>query len=155
MFNQSLIEHYSKEDILQTAAHLVAESSERKYGSLDSPQQFRQFLSYAISFKEHEVFVAIYLDTQHQVIEVVEEFRGTVDCASVYPREIVKGALKYNASAVIFAHNHPSGDATPSTADRRLTDRLKDALNLIDVRVLDHFVVGTDEVVSFAERGLL
>ncbi|MFA0026613.1 JAB domain-containing protein, partial [Vibrio sp. 10N.261.49.A5] len=91
---------------------------------------------------------------QHHLISFEELFFGTIDSASVYPREVVKAALKTNAAAVIFAHNHPSGDATPSQADKRITQRLKDALALVDIRVLDHIVIG-DSAVSFAERGLL
>lgn len=101
---------------------------------------------------DREVFALLLLDNQHRLIEFNELFYGTIDSASVYPREVVKLALERNAAAVIFAHNHPSGDATPSQADKRITSRLKDALALIDVRVLDHFVVG-ETCVSFAERG--
>jgi DNA repair protein RadC len=96
----------------------------------------------------------MFLDNQHHLISFEELFFGTIDSASVYPREVVKAALKTNAAAVIFAHNHPSGDATPSQADKRITQRLKDALALVDIRVLDHIVIG-DSAVSFAERGLL
>ena len=93
--------------------------------------------------------------SRHRVIAFEELFRGTIDGASVHPREVVRQALKHNGAAVIFAHNHPSGVAEPSDADRRLTQRLKDALALVDIRVLDHFVVGDGDVVSFAERGWL
>ncbi|MEZ8076857.1 DNA repair protein RadC, partial [Vibrio sp. FF112] len=103
---------------------------------------------------EREVFAVMFLDNQHHLISFEELFFGTIDSASVYPREVVKAALKTNAAAVIFAHNHPSGDATPSQADKRITQRLKDALALVDIRVLDHIVIG-DSAVSFAERGLL
>ncbi len=96
-----------------------------------------------------------FLDTQHRIIRYESLFRGTLDSASVYPREVAKRALELHAGAVILAHNHPSGVAEPSDADRRITERLKDALALFDVRVLDHFVVGDGEVVSFAERGWL
>jgi DNA repair protein RadC len=101
----------------------------------------------------HEVFACIYLDNQHRVLAFDELFRGTIDGASVYPREVVKAALKRNAAALILAHNHPSGVAEPSAADRQLTRRLKDALALVDIRVLDHVVVGDGETVSLAERG--
>jgi DNA repair protein RadC len=97
----------------------------------------------------------MYLDNQHRLISYEELFFGTIDGASVHPREVVKRVLKHNAAAVIFAHNHPSGVAEPSQADRRITDRLKSALLLVDVRVLDHMIVGDQEVLSFAERGLL
>ncbi len=122
--------------------------------SLTSPQQTRQFLSSQLREYSYEVFAVLYLDQRHRVIQFEELFRGTIDGASVYPREVVKQALAHNAAAVIFAHNHPSGVAEPSQSDERITQRLKAALDLVDVRVLDHFVVG-DEVVSFAERGLI
>jgi DNA repair protein RadC len=103
---------------------------------------------------EHEVFACLMLDNRNRVIAFRELFRGTIDGASVYPREVVKQALADNAAAVIFAHNHPSGATEPSQADIAITERLKKALALIDVRVLDHLIVG-DEVTSFAERGIL
>ena len=105
--------------------------------------------------RAYESFVAIFLNSQHYVIVVDELFRGTLTQTSVYPREIVKAALKCNAAAVIFGHNHPSGVAEPSQSDRMLTDALKQALSLVDVRVLDHFIVAGTSVLSFAERGLL
>ncbi len=122
--------------------------------SLSSPQETRQFLSSRLRDYPYEVFAVLFLDQRHRVIRFEEMFRGTIDGASVYPREVVKKALEYNAAAVIFSHNHPSGVAEPSESDQRITRRLKDALALVDIRVLDHFVIG-DEVVSFAERGLL
>jgi DNA repair protein RadC len=100
------------------------------------------------------VFAVMFLDNQHRLIAFEELFFGTIDSASVYPREVLKAALKVNAAALIFAHNHPSGDATPSQADKQITQRLKEALALVDIRVLDHIVVG-DSAISFAERGLL
>ena len=103
----------------------------------------------------HEVFVAMFLDAQNRVIETEELFRGTLTQTSVYPREVVKRALHYNAGAVILAHNHPSGVAEPSHADETLTQALKQALALVDIRVLDHFIVAGSSVLSFAERGLL
>ena len=108
-----------------------------------------------LAAREHEVFICIFLDNPHRVIAMDEMFRGTIDGASVHPREVVKCALQYNAAAVILAHNHPSGVPEPSKADISLTRRLTDALALIDVRVLDHFIVGGSELVSFAERGLI
>ena len=103
----------------------------------------------------HEVFICIYLDAQHRVIAVEELFRGTLTQTSVYPREVVKASLRANAAAVIFAHNHPSGVAQPSQADEILTRNLKEALSLVDVKVLDHFIVAGTQAISFAERGLL
>ena len=121
---------------------------------LSSPQDTRNYLRLKFAGLEHEVFACLFLDQRHRVICFEELFTGTIDGASVYPREVVKATLKHNAAAVIFAHNHPSGNAEPSQSDKHITGRLKEALALIDVRVLDHFVVG-DEVVSFAERGLI
>jgi DNA repair protein RadC len=104
---------------------------------------------------EYEVFAVVLLNIRHVPIRYVELFRGTIDGASVHPREVVKEVLGANAAAVIFAHNHPSGCSEPSMADQRITQRLKDALALVDVRVLDHLIIGAGEAVSFAERGLL
>jgi DNA repair protein RadC len=123
--------------------------------ALGSPDEVRQFLQLKMRCLPHEVFACLFLDNQHTVISYEELFRGTIDGASVYPREIVKRSLALNAAAVIFAHNHPSGIAEPSQADQRLTQRLKSALGTVDIRVLDHFVVGESEALSFAERGLL
>ncbi len=122
---------------------------------LSSPQQVRDYLRLTLSGHQHEAFVALFLDAQHRVLCDRELFRGTLAQTSVYPREVVKAALAANAAAVIFAHNHPSGVAEPSRADELLTLALKDALALVDIRVLDHFVVARSGVVSFAERGLL
>lgn len=122
---------------------------------LTSPGAARDFLRLKLSALEHEVFSCLFLDTRHRVIEFSILFRGTIDAANVYPREVVKEALRLNAAAVIFSHNHPSGVAEPSAADRAITRRLIDALALVEVRVLDHIVVGTGGTVSFAETGLL
>ncbi|HFD31461.1 MAG TPA: JAB domain-containing protein [Gammaproteobacteria bacterium] len=103
---------------------------------------------------QHEVFACLFLDNRHRVIKYEEMFMGTIDAASVYPREVVKRVLFHNAAAVIFAHNHPSGVAVPSEPDKQITQHLKDALELIDVRVLDHFIIG-DNIISFSEKGLL
>jgi DNA repair protein RadC len=115
----------------------------------------RDYLRARMRDYQHEVFACLYLDNQHRVMAMEELFQGTIDGAAVYPREVVKRCLHNNAAAVIFAHNHPSGLAEPSHADIAITNRLKTALNTIDVRVLDHVVVGRADVVSFAERGLL
>ena len=127
----------------------------QKRDVLTSPEATRKFLKLRIQHKEHEVFACLFLDNHHRVIEYKELFRGTIDGASVHPREVVKESLLHNAAAVIFAHNHPSGVAEPSQADVRITERLKDSLALVDVRVLDHIVIGDGATVSFAERGLL
>ncbi|MEX0942963.1 MAG: DNA repair protein RadC [Pseudomonadales bacterium] len=123
--------------------------------AISDPAVTRQYLKGKLRGYGREVFACMYLDNQHRLISYEELFFGTIDGASVHPREVVKRVLKHNAAAVIFAHNHPSGVAEPSQADRRITDRLKSALLLIDVRVLDHMIVGDQEVLSFAERGLL
>ncbi len=122
---------------------------------LTDPDATRRYLSLKLSRAPHEIFACVFLDTRHRVMAYEELFRGTIDGASVYPREVVKAALKHNAAAVIFAHNHPSGVAEPSRADRDITKRLVDALALVDIRVLDHLVLAHNEVSSFAERGLL
>ena len=123
--------------------------------ALSSPSAVRDYLRLTLAGREHEVFVCVWLDAQHKVIAVDEPFRGTLTQTSVYPREIVKGALAANAAAVIFAHNHPSGVAQPSRADELLTRSLREALALVDVKVLDHFIVAGHQTLSFAERGLL
>jgi DNA repair protein RadC len=122
---------------------------------LSSPRAVRDYLRLALAGRQHEVFVVLLLDAQHRVIHCEELFRGTLTQTSVYPREVVKCALRHNAAAVIFAHNHPSGVAEPSHADEILTRSLKSALGLVDVQVLDHFVVAGSATTSFAERGLL
>jgi DNA repair protein RadC len=121
----------------------------------DSPLRVRQYLQLNMSGLPHETFVVMFLDSQHHLIKMETLFRGTLTQTSVYPREVVKAALACNAAAVVLAHNHPSGSAEPSRADEMLTQALKQALALIDVRVLDHLVVGQGQVVSFSERGLL
>lgn len=129
---------------------------ELKRGSvLSSPAAVRDYIRLLLIGKEHEVFVAIFLDAQNRIIEAEELFRGTLTQTSVYPREVVKRALRFNAAAVILAHNHPSGVAEPSRADELLTSSLKQSLALVDVKVLDHFVVGGNSAMSFAERGVL
>jgi DNA repair protein RadC len=124
-------------------------------GTLNSPSDTKQYLTAQLRDRPHEVFACLFLDTRHRVIAFEEMFRGTIDGASVHPREIVKRALAHNAAALIFAHNHPSGIAEPSQSDQRLTQRLRDALQLVDIRVIDHLVVGDGQVASFAELGLL
>jgi DNA repair protein RadC len=123
--------------------------------SLSSPQAVRDYLRLALEASPHEVFMVLCLDAQNRLIGTEELFRGTLTQTSVYPREVVKLALARNAAAVIFAHNHPSGIAEPSRADELLTNALKQALGLVDIKVLDHFVIGRGAIVSFAERGLL
>ena len=123
---------------------------------MDSPQALRDWLRLYCARIEHEVFLVLYLDAHHALIEVEELFRGTLTQTSVYPRELVKGALKRNAAAVAVAHPHPSsGSVEPSRADEFLTNSLRQALQMVDVRLIDHLIVSGDSVLSFAERGLL
>lgn len=136
-------------------ARRSAEERVRETNALTSPGAVRDYLRLKLSGRQHEVFVCIWLDAQHRAIKFDEPFSGTLTQTSVYPREIVKQALAVNAAAVIFAHNHPSGVAQPSQADELLTASLKEALALIEVKVLDHFIVAGHQAISFAERGLL
>ncbi|MCG8488057.1 MAG: DNA repair protein RadC [Chromatiales bacterium] len=123
--------------------------------SLNSPQQTRHYLHSKLRHYTYEVFACLFLDNRHRVICYEELFRGTIDGASVHPREVVKRALQHNAAALIFAHNHPSGIVEPSRADRAITDQLKSALALVDIRVLDHFIIGEGVPTSLAERGMI
>ncbi len=122
---------------------------------IDSPQVLREWLVLHFAGKEYESFVVLYLNSQHRLLEATEMFKGTLAQTAVHPREVVKAALARNAAAVILAHNHPSGHAEPSRADEYVTQQLRSALCLVDIRVLDHVVVAGDKVVSFAERGLV
>jgi DNA repair protein RadC len=142
------------EAAIELARRSIEEGLKEK-SVLTSPGAVRDYLKLALARREHEVFVCIWLDAQHRVIACDEPFRGTLTQTSVYPREIVKAALSKNAAAVIFAHNHPSGAAQPSQADELLTRNLKEALALVDIKVLDHFIVAGTQAISFAERGLL
>jgi DNA repair protein RadC len=144
-----------------TAAEIIAAARRamtrrvRRGIPLDSPCAVRDFLTIKLGALEYELFAVLLLDTRHRLIDYVELFRGTVDKASVHPREVVKLALARNASALVLAHPHPSGAAEPSQADELITRRLKEALELVDIRVLDHIIVAGGETVSFCERGLL
>jgi DNA repair protein RadC len=123
--------------------------------SLESPHSVREYLAIRFGRHEHEVFSCLFLDNQHRLIAIEELFRGTIDGASIHPREVVKRALAHNAAALILSHNHPSGVAEPSPADQLITLRLREALGLVDIRLLDHLIVGGARTVSFAERGLI
>jgi len=127
----------------------------KENAALTSPGAVRDYLRLRLASRKEEAFVCIWLDAQHRALAIDEPFRGTLTQTSVYPREIVKAALRFNAAAVIFAHNHPSGVAQPSQSDELLTRNLKEALALIEVKVLDHFIVAGNQAISFAERGLL
>ncbi len=138
--------------VLELATRHLAEQLQRG-DALSDPAATRRYLSQRLRDFPYEVFACLFLDNRHRIICFEELFRGTINGASVHPREVVRKALVHNAAAVILAHNHPSGIAEPSEADRSLTRRLKDALGLVDVRVLDHIVIGDGESVAFAERG--
>ena len=142
------------DEIIATALDILAVRLPRT-DALTNPEDVKKYLVTQFADLEHEVFACLFLDNRHRVIRYEEMFRGTIDGCSVHPREVVKAALTANAAAVILAHNHPSGMAEPSRADSQLTKRLTDALALVDVRILDHLVIGGAETVSFAERGLL
>ncbi len=139
--------------VLEMSRRYLQERMQRN-DTLTDPEAVRIYLLSKLRDECAEIFACVFLDNRHRVIAYEELFRGTIDGASVHPREVVRRVLKHNAAAVIFAHNHPSGVAEPSQADERITHKLQEALGLVDVRVLDHFIIG-DEVTSFAERGLL
>ena len=152
---QKQIQIYGSEDAVIAAALEILRGRISDQRALSSPREVREFLQLNLQRQDHEVFWVIYLSAQHRVIAAEELFRGTLTQTSVYPREVVKAALQRNAAAVIFAHNHPSGIAEPSHADELLTRALRSALALVDVTVLDHFIIGDERTMSFAERGLL
>ena len=140
--------------VLEMGRRHLRETLERG-DALTSPQHTRDYLSVRLRGYPHEVFACLFLDNRHRVIEYEELFHGTIDGASVHPREVVRRAMTHNAAALILAHNHPSGVAEPSQSDTHITQQLKDALALVDVRVIDHIIVGDGEITSLAERGLL
>ena len=140
---------------IMTGARQALGHRVRRGTDLSSPQRARDYLMTRLAEREHEVFTVIYVDNRHRLIACQELFRGTIDGASVHPREVVKEALRHNAAAVILAHNHPSFVSEPSQADELVTRRLREALQLVDIRVLDHLIVAGGETLSFAERGLL
>ena len=139
--------------VIEMSRRFLSEKMQRGE-AITNPKLVHQYLLSRLRDYPYEVFACLFLDNRHRIIEYEELFKGTIDGASVHPREVIRRAIKHNAAAVILAHNHPSGIAEPSQADIRITQKLKEALMLIDVRVLDHFIVG-DEVTSFAERGLM
>jgi DNA repair protein RadC len=147
-------EHMTQDQTIRRALKIL-DARMRNTSVLSSPTSVRDYLRILLHDRGHEVFVVVFMDAQHRVIACEELFRGTLTQTSVYPREVVKAALAHNAGAVVFAHNHPSGVTEPSRADELLTQALKQALALIDVKVLDHFVIAGSGSVSFAERGLL
>lgn len=150
----SVDQKQNEEQIIKAAALILENRIKNAADALTSPNMVKQFLQMQIVNEKAEKFCCLFLDNRNKVIAFDTLFTGTIDGASVYPREVVRAAINHNAAAVIFAHNHPSGESTPSNADKNITNRLKDALTLIDVRVLDHIVVG-NECTSFAEQGLI
>lgn len=144
----------TEEQIIKAASVLLNKEVFRE-SALTSPHITRAFLKTRLRGLEHEVFACLYLDNQHRLIEYEELFRGTIDGAAVYSREVVKRCLQLNAAAVIFAHNHPSGIKEPSPADRATTKKLKESLALLDIHTLDHFIIGDGEPLSFVEHGLI
>ena len=140
--------------VVEMARRALAEQIQER-DAMSSPQAVRDYLRLSLGARPHEVFVAMFLDAQNRLLGCEELFRGTLTQTSVYPREVVKTALRYNAAGVIFAHNHPSGVAEPSRADELLTQTLKQALSLVEIKTLDHFIVAGSKTISFAERGLL
>ncbi|PUA30433.1 MAG: DNA repair protein [Cellvibrio sp. 79] len=155
MGNQQSFNYTTAEEVINAAKHIMESMMEQRDTLLTSPQLVRQYLMLRLGKAEREIFCVIFLDNQNRLITSEDLFMGTIDGASIYPREVVKAALKYNAAAVLLAHNHPSGMVEPSSADQRITQRLITALELVDVRVLDHFIVSGTESLSFAERGLI
>ena len=144
----------SEDEVISTARNMLDAKIERQ-GNISSPADSKAFVALRLGALPYEVFAVIFVDAQHRVIAYREMFRGTLTQTSVYPREVVKEALTLNAAAVLLSHNHPSGVPEPSRADEYLTNTLKSALALVDVRVLDHLIVAGGQVLSFAERGLL
>jgi|TARA_R110001583_G_scaffold18601_1_gene73814 DNA repair protein RadC len=152
MHSESFI-YQSETEVLEAAAGFIKERFKRSE-TFTSALDAQNFLNLRLGYQEREVFAVLFLDSQHRLIQYQELFFGTIDAAAVYPREVVKAALHHNAAAVIFSHNHPSGVSQPSQADISITDKLKKALDLIDVRTLDHIIIGEDTF-SFAESGYL
>lgn len=146
---------YGDETIINAAAHIADERFLRQGAAMERPECSMRYFSQRLRPLEHEVFLVAFLDNRHRPIACEPMFRGTHNAAPVYPREVAKECLRRNASAVIVAHNHPSGDPEPSSADRNITHRLVQALEVLEIRLLDHIVVGDHECVSFAERGLI
>ncbi|MEQ3634411.1 DNA repair protein RadC [Thalassolituus sp.] len=144
-----------EQDIIDHALTILESRLHKPQHTFTNPRDVRDYLKLNLAEKEHEIFAIMYLDNQNGMINLTEMFQGTIDAATVYPREVVKTALQFNAAAVILAHNHPSGVAEPSQADKLITQRLQQALSLVDIRTLDHFIIGSGHPYSFAEHGLL
>ncbi|ELA9722136.1 DNA repair protein RadC [Vibrio parahaemolyticus] len=153
MYDYELTLPTAAKQILEKAAEILADTYLRG-DTYSTPDKVKEYLRFKLGGLERETFSVMLLDNQNRLIDYVELFYGTINAASIYPREVVKLVLKENAAAVILAHNHPSGIAEPSQADKHITERLKQALALVDIRILDHIIIGENSV-SFAERGLL
>lgn len=153
--SNSTFAYQTESDVIEAAHQMLASKARSGAIELSNPKDASRFFRTQIACKEVEVFSVAFLDAQHRLITCDILFQGTIDGSAVYPREVIKASLKHNACALIVAHNHPSGESEPSHADRRITDRLKKALELIDVRLIDHLVVTHDHCTSFAERGIL
>ena len=145
----------SKDEVIAAAIRFVEEKAIYTAATLQSAKETKDLLRLRIGDREREIFCVLYLNSQHELIEVEELFMGTLDGAAVYPREIAKACLRTNAAACILGHNHPSGTTEPSAADKRITERITTALGLLDIRVLDHVIVSTSSSFSFAEEGLM
>ena len=150
----SELNEVERQSVIELATAVLAEQH-LPGEAFSSPKETRNYLRLYLADRQNEIFGCLFLDNRHRILAMYELFQGTIEGASVHPRVVVQQALKMNAAAVVFFHNHPSGVAEPSQADEAITRRLKEALALVDVRVLDHFVVSFTEAVSFAERGLL
>jgi len=154
-YNASTEQTKQEEQVIDQALKILIARLVQREIKVSQPKDAVDFLKLKLTELEHEVFAVMFLDTRHRLIDYVEMFRGTVNGANVHPREVVKEALQRNAASVVFAHNHPSGDPEPSEADRRLTTRLRDALGLVDIRVLDHVIIGAEGYIAFSECGIL
>ena len=146
---------HNQDEVIAAAIRFMEEKGQYHSQVFESPRDTKTYLQLRIGDREHEVFCVLFLNSKHRLLSADEMFRGTIDGATVHPREIVKRALSLNAAAVILGHNHPSGEVQPSEADKSITKRIKDVLALIDVRVLDHMIVAADDAYSFAEHGFI
>ena len=155
LINQETGHYLTDDEVIKMAIAVIEHRFCLKRAALNSPSAVRDWLRLSLPAQEREVFIAAFLDAQNRVIAMEQLFAGTLTQTSVYPREVVKAALHHNCAAIIFAHNHPSGIAEPSHADQCLTQTLKQALAMVDVKVLDHFIVAGSSFLSFAERGLI
>jgi len=154
-FTRAPLNEKEEQQTIDMALNILSRRLNKPEVAVESPENVRSFLALKLTGIEREKFCLLFLNNRHGVLEFEEMFQGTIDGCTVHPREVVKRALQLNAAAVVLAHNHPSGNAEPSQADIKITRRLTEALALVDIRVLDHIVVGAGEMVSFAERGLI